>query len=168
MNIDFRIIINLSWKLLIKYYKKIDKYFIYIIIITLNSWFKFQYFEWKWKKKWINEVKQKLDVFYNQYKQEKEITQVIKLIIARTIMKILELIVIFKSLDISEFLWDVSIEASRDELKNYCNDLVLHFQVIKRERILISWNIKKRIIRYIQYWHEFSSIYALYLIYQQS
>ena len=40
------------------------------------------------------------------------------------------------------------------------------FRMTKRKRILISWNIKREIIKYIQYWYEFSSIYTLYLIYQ--
>ena len=42
------------------------------------------------------------------------------------------------------------------------------FQMTKRERILISWNIKKEIIKYIQYWYKFSLIYILYLTCQQS
>ncbi len=32
----------------------------------------------------------------------------------------------------------------------------------------MSWNIGRGIIRYIQHWHEFSSIYALYLACQRS
>jgi len=42
-------------------------------------------------------------------------------------VKVPELAVVSKSLDISEFLWGVSTEASRDELEDYCNDPVLRF-----------------------------------------
>ena len=59
-NILFQKILNISWEKLNKYYQEINKYLIYIIIIILNSYIKYKYFEKYWRKNWLKEIIRKI------------------------------------------------------------------------------------------------------------
>ncbi len=138
----FRTAVNLSWKLLTKYYKETDKCPVYIVAMTLDPRFKFQYFERKWKKEWLEVARQKLCAFYNQYRQEEEDIQVAESIAARKVTKAP------KSLDISEFLWGASTEAQRDELEEYCNDPVLRFSSDEKRKefdVMEYWKVNVKV-----------------------
>ena len=70
----FKKAINLSWKLLDKYYQLTDKSPVHIVSLLLDPRMKFQYFERQWPQVWLEDAKAKVRRFYNQYRQQEEAT----------------------------------------------------------------------------------------------
>jgi len=58
-----------AWNLLDKYYKETDKSPVYIVSLVLDPRMKFDYFQWHWPKKWIENVKKTMTSIFDRYRE---------------------------------------------------------------------------------------------------
>ena len=56
----FQIALNYTWGILNKYYSETDKCRMYVVSLVLDPRMKYDYFEWNWKKEWIQDMKEKM------------------------------------------------------------------------------------------------------------
>ena len=68
----FQMALDHAWGLLDKYYKETDKSWVYVVSLILDPRMKYDYFERNWPKKWMEGVKKKMKIVFDEFRDSEE------------------------------------------------------------------------------------------------